>query len=137
MAPIYCEEICSLNFPNIKSFIPTLGFQNWISKFGFPTAAIGLYGSTVSCCWVSCSLSLSSPAWYYCLTFGHPTPAYHGLTCLPYYFGCRCKSDIVFTTGVVGIRFSSSSSSVLFEAPQSYGLVARPSSRFLVHNRPL
>ena len=27
MALIYCEEICSLNFPGIKSFIPTLVAQ--------------------------------------------------------------------------------------------------------------
>lgn len=90
---------------------------------GSPIVAIGLYGSTVSCCWVSCSLSLSAPAWYYRLAFGHPTPAYNSLTYLPYYFGCRCKSDTVFTTGVVGIRFSSSSSSGLFEAPDHMDLL--------------
>ena len=82
---------------------------------GFPIAAIGLCGSTVSCCLVSCSLSLSASAWHYRLAFGHPTPAYHGLTRLPHYFG--------YHSGVVGIRFSSSSSSGLFEAPDHMDLL--------------
>lgn len=43
MALIYCEEICSLNFPDIRSFIPTLVTQLLLSDYmdrQFPAAGL-------------------------------------------------------------------------------------------------